>query len=233
MSRSDSLSVVYYSASTEDSAFEARVQAQILAAGGGALPIISVTQKPANFGRNICVGEVGCCDANAFRQLQIGAQQVDTEWVAVCEADALYPPAYFEWRPDALTPPVVRYVPVYILWDRPSGGAGGFWEKEWTEGAQYVRTEYLLKRLDMALLGRPTWSSPEDPHPRELMRKRRWGYRTETRAPVISCKTGRGLRWRTGIIRFRPSLSILPYWGTVDSVRARFFCGEEREETTA
>ena len=225
--RSNDLTVVYYSASTEDPAFEARVQAQILASGGGALPIISVTQKPVDFGRNVCVGEVGCCDANAFRQLQIGAEQTDTGWIAVAEADALYPPAYFEWHPNADAQPCVRYVPVYILWDRPIGEGGGFWEKEWTEGAQYVRTDYLLKRLDLALQGRPTWSTPEGPHPRELMRKRRWGYRTETRAPVVSCKTGRGLRWRTGVIRFRPSLPVLPYWGSADAVRARFFGGEK------
>ena len=229
--RSDDLTVVYYSASTEDPAFEARVQAQILAAGGGALPIISVTQKPVDFGRNVCVGEVGCCDANAFRQLQIGAQQVDTEWLAVAEADALYPPAYFEWHPDAATPPCVRYWPIYILWNRPLGSGEGYWQKEWTEGAQYVRTAYLLKRLDLALSGRPTWSSPADPHPRELMRKRRWGYRTEPGAPVISCKTGNGLRWRTGVIRQQPSLPALPYWGPADALRARFFSGEMAEAT--
>jgi len=223
--RSNDLTVVYYSASTEDPAFEARVQAQILASGGGALPIISVTQKPVDFGRNVCVGEVGCCDANAFRQLQIGAEQTDTGWIAVAEADALYPPAYFEWHPNAETQPCVRYTPVYILWDRHYG-AGGFWQKEWTEGAQYVRTEHLLKRLDLALQGRPTWSTPEDPHPRELMRKRRWGYRTETWAPVISCKTGQGLRWRTGVIRGRSRVPELPYWGSAEAVGARFFRGE-------
>ena len=229
--RSDSLTVVYYSASTEDPAFEARVQAQILAAGGGALPIISVTQRPAKFGRNVCVGDVGCCDANAFRQLQIGAQQADTEWIAVAEADVLYPPAYFDWRPDDQTPPCVRYVPVYILWNRPRGLGEGFLQKEWTEGAQYVRTDYLLKRLDLALRGRPTWSTPDDPHPRELMRKRRWGYRTQPGAPVISCKTGQGLRWRTGTIRGVESVQRLPYWGTADSLRERFFVRENREAT--
>lgn len=224
--RSNHLTVVYYSASTEDPAFEARVQAQILAAGGGALPIISVTQRPVNFGRNICVGDVGCCDANAFRQLQIGAQQVDTEWVAVAEADALYPPAYFEWEPDASTPPCVRYGPIYILWNRPPEAREGFRQKEWTEGAQYVRTDYLLKRLERAIGRRPTtWSTPADPHPPELFRKRRWGYRIEPEAPVISCKTGRGLRWGTGTIRHRPGLDVLPYWGTAAEVRERFFGG--------
>jgi hypothetical protein len=229
--RNDDLTVVYYSASTEDPVFEAKVRAQILAAGGGALPIISVTQKPVNFGRNICVGEVGCCDANAFRQLQIGALQVDSGWIAVAEADALYPPAYFQWHPDAATPPCVRYSPIYILWNRPQGSREGYWQKEWTEGAQYVRTDYLLKRLDLALSGRPTWSSPADPHPRELMRKRRWGYRTEAASPVISCKTGRGLRWRTGVIRHQASLSELPYWGPAEALRDRFFVGEIEEAT--
>jgi hypothetical protein len=196
--RSNDLTVVYYSASTEAPSFEARVQAQILAAGGGALPIISVTQKPADFGRNICVGDVGCCDANA----------------------------YFEWHPDASTQPCVRYEPIYILWNRHAGHGGGFWRKEWTEGAQYVRTEFLLKRLDRALAGRSVWSTPADPHPPELFRKRRWGYRTEPAAPVISCKTGQGLRWRTGVIRGRARVPELPYWGAAEAVGARFFRGE-------
>ena len=223
--RSSDLTIIYYSASTEDDAFEARVQQQILAAGGGAWPIISVTQRRVNFGRNVCVGEVGCCDANAFRQLQIGAQQAESKWVAVAEADALYPPRYFEYEPEEAGPPCARYVPIYILWNRPIGTPEGYFEKEWTEGAQYVRTDYLLDCLERALAGRPLWSTPADPHPPELIKKRTWSYVREPEAPVVSCKTGRGLRWRTGVIRGQRSLPTLPYWGPADAMRARFFHG--------
>lgn len=226
--RSSDLTVVYYSASVEDDAFESRVQQQILAAGGGAWPIISVTQRPVKFGRNVCVGPVGACDANAFRQLQIGAQQAESKWIVVAEADALYPPAYFEHEPEEAGPPCCRYGPIYILWDRPIGTAEGFAEKEWTEGAQYVRTDFLLERLEVALKGRPLWSTPADPHPPELIKKRTWSYNLQPHAPVISCKTGRGLRWRTGTIRGRGSLSALPYWGHADAVRARFFHEEQQ-----
>ncbi len=217
------LTIVYYSASTEPPAFEARVQEQILKASAWpALPLISVTQRPARFGQNVCVGNVGCCDANAFRQLQIGALLADTPWIAVAEADALYPPAYFDFRPPAGAT-CIRYVPVYVLWNRERRG---FKQKEWTEGAQYLDREFLLRRLDRALAGRREWSSPDDPHPPELIRKRRWGYRSEPAAPVVTCKTGRGLRWETGTIRGIPRLWSLPYWGRCSALRARFFGGQ-------
>lgn len=229
------LTIVYYSASTEEPGFEARVQRQIVEANDGRNPIVSVTQKPVPFGLNVCVGERTSCDANAFRQLQIGVEQANSKWIAVAEADALYPPAYFDWEAwgrNPETPAIVTYVPVFILWDR-APGIEGFRRKEWTEGARYYRREWLLHRLARVLGGRTQWSTPEDPHPREIARKRHWGWRTELSQPVVSCKTGKGLRWRTGTVKTERSCPTIPHWGMVDATRARFFHGAIVEEATA
>ncbi len=73
------LTVLYYSASTENEKFEEAVRQNILVQKGD-LPLISVTQKPLpNFGQNICVGPQYNCYGNEFRQIQLGLKEVKTE----------------------------------------------------------------------------------------------------------------------------------------------------------
>lgn len=62
-------------------------------------PIISVSQKPIDFGKNICVGEIGTSKYNEYKQLLIGAKEVKTEYVACIDDDALYSPEHFTFRP--------------------------------------------------------------------------------------------------------------------------------------
>jgi len=62
-------------------------------------PIISVSQKPINFGKNICVGEIGVSKHNSYKQILIGVREVKTKYVACIDDDALYTPEYFLYRP--------------------------------------------------------------------------------------------------------------------------------------
>ena len=48
------VAIIYYTSSREDPKFEKMVQDNILSVTD--LPIISVSQKPIDFGKNICVG---------------------------------------------------------------------------------------------------------------------------------------------------------------------------------
>jgi hypothetical protein len=64
-------------------------------------PIISVTQKPINFGRNMCVGEIGKSKYNEYKQILIGALEAKTKYIACVEDDVLYSPDHFEYRPPA------------------------------------------------------------------------------------------------------------------------------------
>ena len=71
MKTKDLFTIIYYTSNKEDEAFEGKTRKKLLEVCGD-IPIISVSQKPIDFGKNICVGDVGACDANLYRQIQIG-----------------------------------------------------------------------------------------------------------------------------------------------------------------
>jgi hypothetical protein len=223
------ITYVYYTANTEDPLFEGRIRRRLLQQLAVRrehveTPLISVSQDPLDdMGHNICVGRKHPCDANAFRQLLIGATAAQTPWIGVAEADCLYPPAYF-----SLTPleegEIYRYSNVWILF-----GRGGFRKKEYTEGGQVVWRERLIECLSNALRGRPEWSGPDDPRTPVVYRKRHWRYWGDDNQPMLSCKTGRGLRPFTGTIRHIDPVDELPYWGLADELRAKLFKPDDDE----
>jgi len=99
------LTVVYYTANNAPESFMAKTQEQLLKAIGDT-PLISVSQKPMDFGENICVGDIGCSTVNIYKQSLIGAKAAKTKYIAMAEDDALYTPSHFEYRP---TPGVFAY----------------------------------------------------------------------------------------------------------------------------
>lgn len=70
-----------------------------LVKSAGKYPIISISQKPIELGRNICVGEIGRSFGNILKQILAGAKEAKTKYVAMCEHDNMYPPDHFELRP--------------------------------------------------------------------------------------------------------------------------------------
>lgn len=62
------------------------------------IPVISVSQKPMDFGINI-VQDYPPSKPNIFYQLMRGIRLVKTKYVAVVEDDCLYPEDHFELRP--------------------------------------------------------------------------------------------------------------------------------------
>jgi hypothetical protein len=92
------IAIIYYTSNREDPKFENRVKENILSVTD--LPIVSVSQKPIDFGKNICVGDVGTSGFNCFRQIQIALQNTAADFVISAEADCLYPPDYFEFVPE-------------------------------------------------------------------------------------------------------------------------------------
>lgn len=93
------LTLLYYSANLIPEHFMKNVQAQILKACPNT-PIISVTQKPIDFGTNICVGDIGQSAYNIYKQILIGVRHVRTEYVATVEDDVMYPAEHFTYRPE-------------------------------------------------------------------------------------------------------------------------------------
>ena len=92
------LTVIYYTNNREKPEFAQRIRESLLESIDG-LPLISVSQKPLDFGENICVGDVGSSTQNTFRQIQIGAMAATTKFIATAEADCLYPSEHFKFRP--------------------------------------------------------------------------------------------------------------------------------------
>ncbi len=63
------------------------------------LPIISVSQKPIDFGVNVCVGSIGRSFKSYFIQLLKAVTLAETPYIAVVEHDCLYPIKYFGFIP--------------------------------------------------------------------------------------------------------------------------------------
>jgi hypothetical protein len=87
------LTVVYYTANVLREPFFSRSRKQ-LAQAADDLPIISVSQKPLDFGENICV-DLSRSYLNIYRQILIGARAAETEFVALAEDDTLYSKEHF------------------------------------------------------------------------------------------------------------------------------------------
>jgi len=61
--------------------------------------LISVSQKPVDFGENICVGDIGRSNRNLYWQILQGAKAAKTKYIATAEDDILYAPDNFAFRP--------------------------------------------------------------------------------------------------------------------------------------
>ena len=93
----DNLTVIYYTSNwldTHNPYFLENTKKQLLVAIGG-LPLISVSQKPMAFGKNVCVGDIGRSHLNIYRQILEGSKAAKTKYVAMAEDDILYSYEHF------------------------------------------------------------------------------------------------------------------------------------------
>ena len=94
----DDLTIIHYTANVISDHFAKNVQGQLLKAAAGR-PLISVSKKPMDFGRNICVGNTPRNHVNTYRQATIGAKEAKTKYIAMTEDDILYCSEHFRHRP--------------------------------------------------------------------------------------------------------------------------------------
>jgi len=71
----------------------------ILKASAEGKAIISISQKPMEFGYNICMSELTPCYGSIYKQILTGAKMAETKYVALAEDDMLYPKEHFSFRP--------------------------------------------------------------------------------------------------------------------------------------
>lgn len=93
------LTVLYYSACRIAPYFADGIRAELLNAIDGKYPIISVTHRPVEFGRNICVGDVQPSAWQVYMNVLIGARAATTDFIACAEDDSLYCVDFFATRP--------------------------------------------------------------------------------------------------------------------------------------
>ncbi len=95
------LTIIYYTANTIPDSCAEKIRRHLLEVAGDDIPIVSVSQKPIDFGNNICVGEIGSSYYNMHRQMLIAAMSARTKYIACCDDDTLYNREYFTYRSSA------------------------------------------------------------------------------------------------------------------------------------
>lgn len=88
------LTVIFYTANRIKPGF-LKVVIDKLKKAAGDSPIVSVSQKPLNLGKNICVGDLGQNVWNIYHQMLVGAKQAETKYVATAEDDCLYSRSHY------------------------------------------------------------------------------------------------------------------------------------------
>ena len=214
----DLVNTIYYTSNMEDESFEQKIQDNLLRVCGN-IPIISVSQKPINLGKNICVGDVGASGFNCFRQILIACEAATSKFIISAEADTLYPPDYFIFIPER-DDVCYRNNNLYVM---PDKRAYFFYKKEGATHAQIVGREFYIKRLKELFKDAPMWSMEEKNFPKERHKKedifdKIEYYRTEN--PVVQIKTHRGLRYYTK--SDRTPIYELPYWGNGKALRRQY-----------
>ena len=205
--------VIYYTSNREEERFERIIRDRIWKAAGD-LPIISVSQKPIDFGYNICVGDVGVSNQNAHRQFQIGCEAAKTEYVHSAESDTLYPQEYFKFIPDD---PLHAYrTQIYLF----RIGGNQFYRKKASESATICGREYAIRAINKSLRNRGIWQDSLE-HGREVPYTFRHGnwkpFALDT--PIVNIKTPNQMHEWHGNDKV---VKELPYWGTPENVMKLF-----------
>jgi len=91
------VTLLHYTANVIPEPFAGNVRKHLMESAKGK-PIISISQKPLDFGENICVGDIGRSVYNVYSQILTGAKAAKTKYVACCEDDTLYVPEHFDFE---------------------------------------------------------------------------------------------------------------------------------------
>jgi hypothetical protein len=215
MSMDTDKTILYYTANSEEPAFEQRIRDRIRKQAGD-IHIISVSRKPIDFGENICVGEVPVSYTSEWKQLLIGLKAAKTKYVIAAEADCLYPPEYFTFTPPEADM-MYNYNNIWIVWKYK----GGYYKKTgYCEGAQMCGREYWIKQLEPLL---PTEWIPYTRLEENQLVGRIFPTRKEwTGNPVVSFKTRDGVSFRT-TFNSKSKTNDIPYWGDINKLKSEVF----------
>jgi len=210
--------IIYYSGNREKPEMEQKVVDDMMSKAGN-MPIISVTQKPMNVGKNICIGDVGFSYLNERKQILMAAKLVETEYIITTESDFLYPPDYFNFEPTGDN--MYRWQNVWIIWLQ--GKRKDFCHKSSvSDGAQIVKRDFLINLLEKYLAPYPGWyiKNNKETDPRHSPYHHVPYTLIPSENAAVSIKSSDGLTLTTGIDKIKSK--DLPYWGNVNNLRNKF-----------
>lgn len=212
----DSLTVIYYTSNQEDEGFENKIRQSLLETIGD-LPLISVSQKPIDLGKNICVGDVGLSNQNIRRQFQIGAIEAKTKYVCTAEADFLYTPGYFnEVRYRPKVDDAIYYADnLYVLWHHKAG----FRTKRQSEGAIVVNRDFIISEISK-LYDTPWRFDLESREEARYLFKECKSKPFHNADPLVTFKTGNSLHFGSPVDR--TDKHELLYWGSAKELREQY-----------
>ena len=90
--------IIYYTDNLPSEKFLWIIRNQIMKACGD-IPIISVSQWPIPFGRNIVLPGIGRSDLSLYKQILIGLETSNADVVYFAEHDVIYHPSHFDCIP--------------------------------------------------------------------------------------------------------------------------------------
>ena len=214
------LTVIYYTSNREKPDFESKIRQALLDTIGD-LPLISVSQKPLDFGENICIGDVGVSEINCRRQFLMGCEAAKTKYVCAAEADFMYPKEYFEFVPPR-DDTVYLAMRCWVLFAQRGKRRIFSPKPRGSEGATVVNREYIIERLRFILKDAPQWREKTDGDrliPQLLGSCRHEMFWTEV--GTITFKTDRQMHRRTPNLIKKRTMKI-PYWGTFKDVAEKY-----------
>lgn len=93
------LTLIYYTDNKLIEPFAGNIRKCLTKLAENRFPIVSVTQQPIDFGKNVCVGDIGSSIYSCAIQIMTGVENAQTQYIACCEHDMLYSIEHFEYRP--------------------------------------------------------------------------------------------------------------------------------------
>lgn len=217
------ITIIYYSSNKEMPEFEKRITDDLLSKSGD-IPIVSVTQKPMDIGKNIVVGDVGASGFNMFRQVLIACKEAKTKFVLSAEADCVYPPDYFTWTPER-DDICYRDKNLYVMGQHRKYF---FYKPGGATHAQIVGREFYIDTLEKLFEGEAEWDVSQRNFPKEKTHKKVedvfWRDKIEfyeTENPVVQIKTSQSMRNYT--VSDRIPRHELPYWGNGAEFRDKYY----------
>ncbi len=91
--------IIYYTDNSLDEEF-AKLFRQRLVNAAPNIPIVSVSQKPIDLGKNICVGDIGRSLHIMWKEMLTALLYSQADVVYIAEHDVLYDSSYFEFVPE-------------------------------------------------------------------------------------------------------------------------------------